>query len=49
MESGPFISVVIPVFRVEDYVQNTLESLLGQSFQNFEIVLVDDGSPDNSI
>ena len=41
-------SVIIPVFRVENYLRQCVDSVLNQTFNNFEIILVDDGSPDNS-
>lgn len=41
-------SVIIPVFRVENYLRQCVDSVLAQSFKNFEVILVDDGSPDNS-
>lgn len=39
-------SFVIPAYNVEDYIENTLESLVTQTVNNFEIVIVDDGSSD---
>ncbi|MDO4261764.1 MAG: glycosyltransferase family 2 protein, partial [Eubacteriales bacterium] len=42
----PLISVIVPVYRVEEYLPRCVESLLGQTYQNLEILLVDDGSPD---
>lgn len=42
------ISVVVPVYKVEDYLKTCIESVLNQSYQNIEVILVDDGSPDNS-
>lgn len=42
------ISIIIPVYRVEDYLERCLDSILAQSFQNFEIIIVDDGSDDRS-
>ncbi|OKH27679.1 glycosyltransferase family 2 protein [Chroogloeocystis siderophila] len=43
------VSVIIPVYAVEQYIADALQSVLSQSYQNFEIILVDDGTPDNSI
>lgn len=43
------ISVIIPVYNAEDYIDTPLRSLLKQSFQNFEVILVNDGSTDNSV
>lgn len=44
----PKISVIIPVYKVEQYLEDCIKSLLSQTFTDFEIILVDDGSPDNS-
>ncbi len=44
----PLVSVVIPVYKVEDYLAGCISSVLGQSYRNIEIILVDDGSPDSS-
>ncbi len=41
------ISVLVPVFRIEKYLPQCIDSLLDQSFLNFELILVDDGSPDS--
>ena len=42
-----FYSVIVPVYKVEKYLQNAIESVLNQTFSDFELVLVDDGSPDS--
>ena len=44
--NSPLISVVIPVYKVEAYLDRCVESVIGQSYRNLEIILVDDGSPD---
>jgi pyruvyl transferase EpsI len=49
MEKVPSISVIVPVYNVEKYVKFCIDSILTQSFQDFEIILVDDASPDNSV
>lgn len=43
----PQISVIVPVYNVEKYIDRCVRSILGQSFYDFELILVDDGSPDN--
>ena len=43
------VSVIVPVFKVENYIEECLRSIAEQSFRDFELVLVDDCSPDNSI
>lgn len=48
MEINPLISVIVPVYKVEDYIRECIESICKQSYNNLEIILVDDGSPDNS-
>lgn len=42
------VSLIIPVYNVEKYLGRCLDSLLQNTYQNFEIILVDDGSKDNS-
>ena len=43
----PSISVVVPVYMVEAYLRRCVDSVLAQTFSDFELILVDDGSPDN--
>lgn len=43
----PSISVIVPVYKVEPYIRRCVDSILGQSFVDFELLLVDDGSPDS--
>lgn len=47
MNNNPLISIVVPVYKVEDYLSRCVDSLLHQTYENLEIILVDDGSPDN--
>lgn len=42
----PKISVIVPVYKVEEYLHRCVDSILDQSFMSFDLVLVDDGSPD---
>ena len=45
MES--LVTVIIPVYNVEDYLKNCIESALSQTYKNLEVFLIDDGSTDN--
>lgn len=46
MNSSPYFSIVVPVYKVEQYLKNCVDSILKQDYDNFEMILVDDGSPD---
>ena len=43
---NPLISIIVPVYKVEPYLRRCLDSIIGQSYSNLQIILVDDGSPD---
>ena len=43
----PLISIIVPVYNVENYIHQCLDSVLAQAFPDYECILVDDGSPDN--
>lgn len=42
------VSVIVPVYNVEKYIKKCVESLINQEYRNFEIILINDGSVDNS-
>ncbi|HIF9538797.1 TPA: glycosyltransferase [Photobacterium damselae] len=44
----PKVSIVLPVFNAEDYVKEAIESVLNQTFRDFELIIINDGSTDNS-
>ena len=41
------ISVIVPIYKVEKYIDQCIQSILKQTFSDYEVILVDDGSPDN--
>ena len=46
MNHVPEISIIVPVYKVEEYLPQCIDSILAQTFTNLEMLLVDDGSPD---
>jgi glycosyltransferase involved in cell wall biosynthesis len=49
MKSKPLVSIIIPVYNAEEYVPETLDSILSQTHKELEILLINDGSTDNSL
>ena len=43
------VSVIVPVYNVEEYLEKCLDSVIGQTFEDIEIICVNDGSTDNSL
>ena len=41
------ISIIVPVYKVENYLEKCIKSIINQTYKNIEIILIDDGSPDN--
>ena len=48
MNQCPKISIIVPIYKTEQYLQRCIDSILAQTFTNFELLLIEDGSPDNS-
>lgn len=48
MEKNPTISIIVPVYNVEKYLEECVESVLSQTFTDYELLLIDDGSTDSS-
>ena len=49
MTNIPSVSVIVPMYKVERYIKSCVDSILAQTFQDFEIILVDDASPDGCV
>ena len=49
MKNKPLVSVVVPCYNHEEYVEETIESVLNQTYKNIELIVIDDGSKDNSV
>ena len=45
----PSISVIVPAYNAENYIKNTIDSILSQAFSDFEVICIDDGSKDNTL
>jgi teichuronic acid biosynthesis glycosyltransferase TuaG len=45
---NPLVSVIIPVYNAENFIEQTIQSVLNQTIQDFEIIVLNDGSKDNS-
>ena len=43
------VSVIIPVYNVEDYLRETIDSIINQTMKDYEVIFIDDGSTDNSV
>ena len=48
MENTPLISVIVPCYNQAQYLDECLQSVLDQTYQNWECIIVNDGSPDNT-
>lgn len=49
MEKIPFVSIIIPMYNVEQYIERCLNSVISQDFTDYEVILINDGSKDNSL
>ena len=49
MTCKPTITIIVPVYKVEDYISDCIKSIIQQTFKDFELIIVDDSSPDKSV
>jgi len=47
-KNNPIFSIIIPIYNLENYIEKCISSILNQSFNRIEVVLIDDGSTDSS-
>lgn len=48
INKNPIISIIVPVYNIEKYIENCIKSIIDQTYKNLEIILINDGSTDNS-
>ena len=48
-KTAPLVSIIIPAYMVADFVEETLDSVMAQELQDFEVILVNDASPDTEV
>lgn len=48
MQNSPLVSIIVPVYKAENYIRRCIDSILAQTMTDFELLLIDDGSPDRS-
>ena len=48
MDDIPSVSIIVPIYKVEKYIARCLDSIKAQTFQSYEVIMIDDGSPDKS-
>ena len=49
MGTNELVSIIVPIYKVEKYLEKCLESIVNQSYKNIEIILINDASPDNCL